>query len=188
MHDPLVGYLAQYAHQLLDELCEEARAVDSRITALTGRTKTLVEYMDSIAPPTAFAGGATHRSIASVGPLPEAEPLLVEKQVNGLFTRESQPLAVRNRYRSPAVAEMPELHKIDALLQANNVPQTGPCAVQYSYPGGLRQPSLAGRCWRDGHTCMHAWITYRAGRPACRIYGALLHFHDHHQSFSSTSG
>jgi hypothetical protein len=127
------GYLAQYAHQLFDELHAEAKTQEMRIKAVASRAKSLLE---------AVSAGETavgHRRAMSIAPLSVHEVQVHMGPMNGFFSGDTKPWAIRNKYSSPLVGALPDFGRLDQIFGDAQTP----CAVNYSYPGAWWSAKLS---------------------------------------------
>jgi len=82
-----LGYLAQYSHQVFSDLIDEARSHEKRIKALSDRTKTLMQVVSSNSSSTPPSLTSASSEDDGARPVP----------INGLFTKASQPSAIKAR-------------------------------------------------------------------------------------------
>jgi hypothetical protein len=152
------GHLSRFAHQLLDDLLQEANKQQSRLNSVGSRVKALgARLLDETATSTTAASD-------EMRPAQDASP------VSGFFTKPDQPGAIRDRYTSASVGRVPDFSRIDSLVAAAPRPSASEeesstnskelCAVLYSNPG----EGLVAVCVSEGFEagCLsHAMCAHR---------------------------
>lgn len=125
---PLLGYLAQYAHQMFDGMIAEAKIQEERLAVIKSRATTLISVVKERGKTTIPHAGETG-----------AESLVSETMISGFFSRDTLPFDIYQRYTSVAVGSIPDFSRIDAVCkqegEALAAGAASSCTKNYSYPG-----------------------------------------------------
>ncbi|GMI24572.1 hypothetical protein TrCOL_g6088 [Triparma columacea] len=124
-----LGYLASYATEIFQDLCELADTTHKRVVICTERTRNVLEEIPKVQ--LALSQGDSSFSEMLQG----KQDLVVEQEVvQQLFVATSLPAAIDARYRGGEVKEPPDFSPVEAAMTPEEHTKHGNCAKVYSDP------------------------------------------------------
>jgi WAS family protein 2 len=123
-----LGYLADYATEIFDDLSKFSLRLNNRITDISTRTSKVISQLADV-----------ERIVTNQNEFASADHVAIMKQVDQIpdqqmLNFDSMPNALKTIYTSNHIKKIPKVHEMDIYLTAEELAKSGPSVTRYSYP------------------------------------------------------